>query len=72
MAYVCLDLFIWFYPAEPGEISGTLKKYLSFSTWGILSNDRIFGSTLEGIENTELKAILNKSAINYNLIPKVL
>lgn len=27
-----------------------------------------FGITLEGIENTELKEILNKSEINYNLI----
>lgn len=31
-----------------------------------------FGITLEGTENTELKEILNKSEINYNLIPRVL
>ena len=31
-----------------------------------------FGITLEWTEDTELKEILNKSEINYNLIPRVL
>lgn len=31
-----------------------------------------FGITLEWTEDTELREILNKSEINYNLIPRVL
>jgi hypothetical protein len=31
-----------------------------------------FGITLEWTEDTELKEILNKLEINYNLIPRVL
>lgn len=67
-----LDLFVWFYAAELGELHGNACKALFILSYlRHTSNDKIFGSTVGRIKNTELKAILNKSTIRYNLIPRV-